>query len=272
MANGIAEIYLPTLEELTNNARYRQSAAILAAQAYGLRTALGWHLGTDALAYAQQTEKYATIANDATLKVHAMRRVSVTLMYGGQHEAALHKAEEARYFMEHTAVPSPIKCRIYLDLAIYQARCGRIADAKRSLKLFNKFRSTFQGQEGNVVLTTEYHGEYGLLCLEGEALALRGEHDTALDLYGQIAKDPSNRPKSERGRIEFLIHQLQSLLAQPSPDKEECIKLWVNAISSAQAIESEQRLAETLLLLDTMEKLWPREDDVADLQAIATHW
>jgi hypothetical protein len=183
---------------------------------------------------------------------------------------ALSKAQEVAQFVELHPVPSSMKCSIYFDLALSQASNGLIDEAAKARKLAAKFH-------GNHEAPAPYLGKQGyeevwLLSQEGLVQAHAGKHGDAVDLYEQAWKAHASQPTSERARIELLNMQLLSLLKQEQRDKEQCKKLWLDAISSAQALQSEQRFNEAVHILDIMDVLWLKEKDMAELREITTHW
>jgi transcriptional regulator with XRE-family HTH domain len=267
----VAASYLPTLMALTNTANHRKPASALVTQAYLLRATMGWELRSadDAIFHVKQAEHYSKIAGDAALQADVFHRSGISYFVAHQYDAALRKMLEAQYFIEHhQPVPPAMKRRIYLALAAYQARCGLIDDAKKTLKLAYKYHYT--GEPTAHALS--YADEAASLRWEGLTFAHANRHEDALDLYEQAWKINKDQPVAERTRVELIKNQLHSLLNQRNRDMEQCIALWIDAISSAQEMRSERSFTEACHILEIMEAVWPGEKDIADLREIAAHW
>lgn len=271
LASSIVSSYLPTLTALSAITRYRKPAAHLAAQAWLLKATLGWHTETlpNAVCYAQEAEKYAEMSGDPILQVDALHRLGMAFYYSKRYGQALTKLEEAKEIIEHQSIPRTVARHSYLYLATYQAHTSKTIDAKRSMKNAHKLFSTAQSNDPLVDMLG-YESGSDFLRWEGVALSHLGDHGAALDSYGQIIDQ--RVPVFERVRVELLCNQLHSKLKTNVKDLEECVTLWVSAITGAKDLQSEERYTEALDLYETMECVWPEEKRIADLKPLVAHW
>jgi tetratricopeptide (TPR) repeat protein len=271
LASSVVSTYIPTLTALTAQQRYRKAAAKLAGEAWLLKATLGWHTESlsNALQYGMEAERFAKMAEDYTLQVDALHRVGMIHYYSKRYDKALVKLEEAQNIIEHNYVPRTVPRTIYMDIATYQACNGRPDEAKKSMKKAYKYFGAFPDADNPTASMLGYDAP-NTIRWEGLALSHLGDHSTALDSYQQIAEKPTGI--AERIRVELLCNQLHSKLCLKDKDLEECVALWSNAITGAKALQSEQRYNEAVILLETMECIWPGEKRIEDLKLLLAHW
>jgi tetratricopeptide (TPR) repeat protein/transcriptional regulator with XRE-family HTH domain len=270
LASQLVSTYIPTLTLYVKQPHYRKAAASLAAQAWLLKTTLGWHCETlpNALQYALEAEKYAKISGESTLQVDAMHRLGMAHFYAKRYDKALEKLEEAKEIIEHNgAVPHTVARHAYLDLAAYQAKSGNADETKKTLKkAYKLFNATSDDPMAQML---GYSDIENVLRWEGLALSYMGDHSAALDSYKQVA---DARGVAERIYVEVLLNRLNSKLRLPNKELGECITLWTTAIEGAKDLQSEQRYNEAIALYETMECIWPGESCIVELRPLIVHW
>lgn len=269
--------YLPVLREIVkDSASYRKMAASLAAQCDLLKTILGWHRESidRAMIYAREGVMYSKAADDLPLHIAILTQSSWLYYYARQDKKALEAVEQAASLLQSSACPLPVelKSSVQSALAIRRAKQGQQAQAMVSLHQFHESLSQERKQNRFVYVDQDLPS---LILEDGMAYASLGLHEQALDSFAQIIdpKDLSIKlPVAERVRIEVLNNQVLSLLKSRKKDKELVIKLWLEAIQGAKALQSEQRYKEAVTAYDLIEIFWSDEKDIRELRAYMTHW
>lgn len=272
-----ASAYLPVLKEIVRDfAPRRKVAASLVAQCNLLKTILGYHRESldRAIIYAREGMTYSETADDLPLRIAILTQSSWLYYYARQDKKALEAAEQATSLLKLSATPLPseLQSQVHSALAIYQAKYGQQQQALTTVRLSHEY--FFKGLTQERYIYAD-HGLPSLILEDGMAHAYLGLHEQALDSFAQIITpdDLSAKiPIAERVRIEVLNNQVLSLLKSRKKDKELVIKLWVEAIQGAKALQSEQRYKEAVTAYDLMEIFWSDEKDIRELRAHITHW
>ncbi len=269
--------YLPALKEIVkDSAQHRKVAASLVAQCDLLKTILGYHRESvdRAMIYAHEGVMYSEAADDLPLRIAILTQSSWLYYYVRQDKKALETAEQAAFLLRSSACPLPaeLQSQVHSALAIYQAKYGQQQQALTSVRLSHEhfFKGSTQGE-----YIYADHALPSLILEDGMAHASLGLHEQALDSFAQIINldDLSAKlPVAERVRIEVLNNQVLSLLKSRKKDKELSVKLWIEAIQGAKALQSEQRYKEAVTAYDLMEIFWSDEKDIKELRAYITHW
>ena len=124
----------------------------------------------------------------------------------------------------------------------------------------------------------ETYGEFGqseLVLNDSMAHYHWGDYDKALDSLSQLIDADLltlKMPLPERTRLEGLNLMTLSLLKSKDRDMERIIPIWIEAITKAKALRSEQRFDEASFIYDVFEVVWPGEAHIEDLREHVVHW
>ena len=276
LASSAVASYIPTLKSIaaSSSASQRTAAADLLVQCLLLKSTLAGHVegSNEAIAYAQQAEKYGEMAGNTMHQILALRTLASIHDYANRNELALQVAEKAQYLLEHAQgiyIPKLVHSYVYAGIATYQAHNGRKEQAFTAL---NKAHLTFfsQAVDEQVPIWVD-HSNANLLLNDGMTHLHLGMQKDALDAFTQMDDLPV---KTELIRYESFLYQvIAEVNRDDTPrDMEWCINLWKQGISGAITLQSERRFNEAILAYNAMRGAWPGEKAIKDLRELIVHW
>jgi transcriptional regulator with XRE-family HTH domain len=242
---------------------HQKTAANQAAACYGLRSLLGYHL--ESLAVAEEDAKqflyYSKLTEDPEWIVRAHVRFALISYYRGQPERALVACREANRYKNQ--IPPAALFSLYKEQASYEAQIGLKDEANASLHLAyeNLLRAT-RGQSHAYVDTSLY--EWALW--KGITHYHLAEYKEAKITFASVAPLNPDSSLPERVRTGLLNNLVFAELRAKERDMEQCIMLWRHAVEWAKKLQSELRLAEVRRAYDCLVLAFPHEPHVAALK------
>lgn len=286
-ADDAVSKYIPTLKELAKSAPEPQQkeAADLLAQCLLLKAPLAWALKTphDSVIYAQQAEIYGEQAGSLLLRILALRAQAAAHYYANHWMSALQTAEKAKSLLEERdkrdkqkqlsvsqpaeePIPQLVHSYIYAGLATYQARNGYSYkdDALLSLK---KAHRTFSDEQAPIWID---HNQANLILNDGMTHYHLGLCQSAIGSFAQISTIPT---RSESIYVEALIDQVMAEVSRDDRlrDMAFCIDHWTQGIQQAKALQSQQRINESIQAFTAMCIAWPGEQQIKNLREYIVH-
>jgi transcriptional regulator with XRE-family HTH domain len=268
--------YLPTLQKIVKESSiYREQAAQLAAQCFGLKASLAVHREgpLHAASYAQQALIYAETGEDLTLQLILAARSVWIYTTGKQAGQALSTALQMQNLLEHASVPIPplIQSKVYAEIARGQAFNHRREEA---LTVLPQIHNTFvEIKDGEYPAYLEYDGP---AFYEAMTRYYLGQYNEAFAALEKIVDPETQTLKlpvaSERSRISAINHMTLAALKRPNKDKELIVPLWMAGMQGAKNLQSEQRYEEALAAYGIMEALWSDDAQIRDLRDLMGHW
>lgn len=256
--------YLPTLTQLaTQPSPHQKIAANQAAACYGLRSLLGYHL--ESLAVAEEDAKqflyYSKLIEDPEWIVRAHVRFALISYYRGQPERALVACREANRYKNQ--VPPAALFSLYKEQASYEAQIGLKDEANASLHLaYENLVQATHGQSRAYVDTSLY--EWALW--KGITHYHLGEYKESQTTFASVAPLNPGSSLPERVRTGLLNNLVFAELRAKERDMEQCIMLWQHAVEWAKKLQSELRLAEVRRAYDGLVLAFPHEPRVTALE------
>jgi transcriptional regulator with XRE-family HTH domain len=268
--------YLPTLQKIVKESSiYRQQAAQLAAQCFGLKASLAVHREgpLHAASYAQQALIYAETSEDLTLQLVLSARSVWIYTSGKQAGQALNTALQMQDLLERATVPIPplVQSKAYAEIARGQAFNHQ---QEIALAAIPQMHNTFvEIKDGEYPVYLEYDGpDY----YEGMTRYLLGQYNEAFAALEKIVDPETQALKlpvaSERSRVSAINHMALSALKRPNKDKELIVPLWMAGMQGAKNLRSEQRYEEAMTAYGIMEALWSDDARIRDLRDLMGHW
>jgi transcriptional regulator with XRE-family HTH domain len=268
--------YLPTLQKIVKESSiYRQQAAQLAAQCFGLKASLTVHSEgpLHAAGYAQQALTYAEASEDLTLQLVLSARSVWIYTSGKQARQALNLALQMQNMIEHATAPilPLIQSKAYAEIARGQAFNHR---QKEALTALPQIHNTFvEIKDGEYPVYLEYDGPAYYEAMTRYYLGQYNETFTALEKIIDPETQTLKLPvASERSRISAINHMTLAALKRPQKDKELIVPLWIAGMQGARNLQSEQRYEEALAAYGIMEALWSDDPQIRDLRDLIDHW
>jgi transcriptional regulator with XRE-family HTH domain len=266
--------YIPTLKEITRigSPQHRREAAELLFQCFLLLSVhsyvviVGAH---NAVAYAQQAEFYAKMADNPLLQIVALKTQSAAHEYAGNWKSALDTALQAKRLLETTKnmpIPLLVESFVHGGLSNYQAFFGRKDDAKASLKQAHvAFEAQSQGEPAPIWI--DYN--IGALQLkDGRMYMHLGLYKEAINSFGKVDGEYANDTSAPFGtRVEVRINQIIAELSRSDQTRnmDWCVERWEKSLNDARVLGSESKENKVIQAYNIMLRVWPEERDVIEL-------
>ena len=266
--------YIPTLKEITviGSRQQRREAAELLFQSFLLLATHSYVVvigAPNAVAYGEQAEKYANIAENPLLQIVALRSQSIAYEYTGDWKSALRTGSKAKHLLEttkHMPIPLLVDSWVRAGLSNYQAFFGLKDDAKVSLK---QARVAFEAQpedEATPIWIDHHIGT--LLLLDGKTQMHFGLYKEAVNSFEKLASEYAHDTSTPFAtRIEVIINQIIAELSRKdqTPNMDWCVKSWQKSLNDARALGSTRKENRVVEAYTTMLRVWPEEKEVTDL-------
>jgi hypothetical protein len=278
---GVSAV-LEKLKPVLDEARYRKTAATLAAQAARQQNVLASHLegAAAAIPYAQQAVIYAKEAGNAPELLMAL--IALAWAYESvprYSRQALHTMEQAATLAQDRSsqVPLYVQGTVQSTLAVMQAKNSLPAS-----EALRKATKLVFADQGNAFFVDD--SIYTLTVNEAEATYHAGQPERALaslaqlidiesrDRNGDLLLTPKRSAMSERGYLRNLSDLMQASLRIKNKDLEFCAALWKQSMQRVQSLKSERRFDEAVSMYQVMDTLWGDHRRIQELRPLTAHW
>jgi tetratricopeptide (TPR) repeat protein len=274
MIPPMLDSFLPKLVSIiTYMPTYREVAADLVAQCYGLKTMLAWHLEglSQAEAYCLQALNYSVTANNPNLQMDALNGHTLISYYDSNFLSALTKSEAALAILQKTdqaqVFPS-VAGKVYIRLAMLQAYHRLKREAEQSLENAQKaFAAQFSHEP--IPLYAADCGKLTISLWSGLTHYYLGQSDSrhaeqAWSALKQVGQLQPSIMIPERFRLECV--NSRALAAVQLNEMEEAIACFEAAKQGARALGSKQRSTEVGHVYSQMLKQWPSERRIVTVE------
>lgn len=266
----------------TKNGKEQREAANLATQSLTLKALIASHFEpqTQAVAYAEKAINFARITNDPTTLIMAIDECANQYRHNEQYDEALNISTEAEALIKKHSdrIPAALSSMFFSGYAVYQAHHQH---HKEALQMLGKAEDMFEKAEeekGNT-MPGSHHSHANLIGGQAHVHMFLRNYNTAFELRSKIIdlKTPLT-PKMPgtplRTHVFGLIHTTRLSLRLPAQQKDAEIskQLWKAAWDGTMALQSTGHKKELKQLQETMECLWPDDNEIADYHDLIDAW
>lgn len=267
--------YVPALKNVIESApdAERRAAADLLAQCYLLKASLAKHVTTndDAIRFAKIAEQYAKAAQNSMLHILAVRRLAAAQFYANACSQALASAKAAQYLLKQAREPMPLLLQSYIHAGVATFSAYN-QEKQEALSALGKAHETFFAQANDEDAPPWIdHSKANLVLNDALTHMHLGLSKEAFDSFGQVIDRDAN---SEVIRVEAMINQVVAEVTrndQPR-DMDFAIDRWMQSISEAVALKSEQWFRQAVAAHVAMCAAWPGEQKIRTLRQHIKHW